>query len=535
MDTILSNADLQHAGVELGTPLRLPGEAGHHASPAPPDANPSATARVPLGTTSAPRQRNLFARKPPAAVAASVASAAASLAPAEAVNSSSRARRRRGRLLATIAVICVTGSAAAWVYRSTLSTLSVQHLDLARLSSSISGTVREAREAGQFVAGRIEAIGRMAGTPSAAPTPAIPASASPTPTLASRSAGQSHDPSTEVAVHPSAAALADFASLRSSPAAAVSGPSEVGAQSHTAGHAPTAVPPRSAPATDVPITVSVVTVPAPAASSAAPASAASTNSTTAASHFPAPVSAAPAAAEVKPVPPAEPIPSKLAATASAASTPGVVSAPQPAAPATVVPPAVPPAQDPATLASELTASPMSKADQVRTIGLVRELGAQLRDTRTQVSELQEALAHLSEQVATSNADIGSRLDFAEAATVLAQSAKAGAPPAAAATQADPLPAAVRPVSIHLPAKHTPTMTAPAAPMAPSDRRTAKDYVVKGASPGLAALAALRPEPGEPGVLEIGVGDPVPGLGRVKSIYQRGTTWVVQTENGLIQQ
>jgi hypothetical protein len=35
-------------------------------------------------------------------------------------------------------------------------------------------------------------------------------------------------------------------------------------------------------------------------------------------------------------------------------------------------------------------------------------------------------------------------------------------------------------------------------------------------------------------LQIGVGSQVPGYGKVKSIDQRGTTWVVQTENGPIQ-
>ena len=60
-------------------------------------------------------------------------------------------------------------------------------------------------------------------------------------------------------------------------------------------------------------------------------------------------------------------------------------------------------------------------------------------------------------------------------------------------------------------------------------------MVKGASPGLAVLAALNPMASSGNVIEVGVGDPVPGLGRVKKVYQRGTTWIVETENGLIQQ
>ena len=32
----------------------------------------------------------------------------------------------------------------------------------------------------------------------------------------------------------------------------------------------------------------------------------------------------------------------------------------------------------------------------------------------------------------------------------------------------------------------------------------------------------------------GLDDEVPGVGRIKAIYQRGASWVVQTNNGLIQ-
>ena len=41
-------------------------------------------------------------------------------------------------------------------------------------------------------------------------------------------------------------------------------------------------------------------------------------------------------------------------------------------------------------------------------------------------------------------------------------------------------------------------------------------------------------PGEAPVLYVSLGDQVPGIGRIKSIYQRGTSWVVQTDAGLIQ-
>jgi hypothetical protein len=36
------------------------------------------------------------------------------------------------------------------------------------------------------------------------------------------------------------------------------------------------------------------------------------------------------------------------------------------------------------------------------------------------------------------------------------------------------------------------------------------------------------------VLYVALGDQVPGIGHIKSIYQRGTTWLVQTDAGVIQ-
>ena len=142
---------------------------------------------------------------------------------------------------------------------------------------------------------------------------------------------------------------------------------------------------------------------------------------------------------------------------------------------------------------------------------------------------------MSETVVSRTVEFDNRLTLAEAAAMVQSSARAGEKPGepGAVTPPSPIEAPVRingrAVSL------TSASPLPAAmPASGSDRRTVKDYVVKGASPGLAVLAALNPLPGSTSVIELGVGDAVPGVGKVRRVYQRGTTWVVETDNGSIQ-
>ena len=81
------------------------------------------------------------------------------------------------------------------------------------------------------------------------------------------------------------------------------------------------------------------------------------------------------------------------------------------------------------------------------------------------------------------------------------------------------PVAVTPVAAALPA---------------SDKGPAKRYRVQAASPGLALLAEIDRGGGDGAQLEVLVGDTVPGYGKITSIGQRGTAWVVTTEHGNIQ-
>ncbi len=119
-----------------------------------------------------------------------------------------------------------------------------------------------------------------------------------------------------------------------------------------------------------------------------------------------------------------------------------------------------------------------------------------------------------------------RLGLAEAGAVLAQSARAAVPqPIMTAAPVSTRSAAV--------ARQSAPDAPAAAPVSPVNR-SVKDFRVQAASPGLAVLNVLVLGPGEAPVLYVALGDHVPRIGRIKSIYQRGTTWLVQTDAGLIQ-
>ncbi len=65
-------------------------------------------------------------------------------------------------------------------------------------------------------------------------------------------------------------------------------------------------------------------------------------------------------------------------------------------------------------------------------------------------------------------------------------------------------------------------------------RTLPGYHVQAASFGVAVLSDVSAAPGQAGGRLVKVGDQVPGVGRVTSITPHGTSWVVQTDHGVIQ-
>ena len=196
--------------------------------------------------------------------------------------------------------------------------------------------------------------------------------------------------------------------------------------------------------------------------------------------------------------------------------------------------------DPSLTAAALQAAPLSTAKQVQLLDLVKNLGAQLRDTRTEVTQLRATVMQLSGTVETKITDFDGRLSMAEATTILQSSARAGAPSAPPTSPTMPVAPVARPVPIIVQSARSASRLsvaadAPAASATPpAERRSTKDYTIRGASPGLAVVAALNAAPGSPSVFELAVGDVVPGLGHVKRVYQRGTSWAVDTDGGTIQ-
>lgn len=168
-------------------------------------------------------------------------------------------------------------------------------------------------------------------------------------------------------------------------------------------------------------------------------------------------------------------------------------------------------------------APAPDPERARLAAMVTDLSAitkQVLERQVQAERLAEAAqAALARRLA----DIEQRLTFAEArAAVSATVAAAGAPAPAAGAPPAAQPAAtpVRPASA----------AGPRAPVAGPH-----SYQIKAASPGMAVLAVRNPMPGQQAVLEIRIGDEVPGLGKAVRIGQRGTVWEVQTPGGTIEQ
>lgn len=160
---------------------------------------------------------------------------------------------------------------------------------------------------------------------------------------------------------------------------------------------------------------------------------------------------------------------------------------------------------------------MSPQQQIEVLGLVTQMGVMMRDQREENRQLRQDLAAMRETLDTQLADFNRRLSLAEARGAISAAMGAAAPP-----PAQPVSAAAP-----NPLRRSPAMEAGR----PEERRR---YRVQAASPGLAMLSELD-RTGEAGAtLQISVGDEIPGYGRVRSIGQEGSTWIVRAERGAIQ-
>jgi len=228
------------------------------------------------------------------------------------------------------------------------------------------------------------------------------------------------------------------------------------------------------------------------------------------------------AAALPPSPPAEaaaapPAPVRPAVSAEAAPTSTPAAAPSSVAPTLPSPASNP--SDAADVAATLRPALMTPQAQVDVLALVTQMGALVRDMRDENAALRSQVAMLTETVQGRTTDFEQRLNLAEARNSVAAAMGAGH----------------RPVV-------TPILSTPGAAggvtraiaAAPGTARTVRDYRVQAASPGLAVLADVNAPPGQAAGLQVKAGEMVPGVGRVVSIAQRGTAWVVQTDHGVIQ-
>jgi len=348
------------------------------------------------------------------------------------------------------------------------------------------------------------------------------------------------------------------------------------------GTAGSTVPP-AAKAT--PLHPPAVSHPAAPATSGAPVAASATPGGHPAGHPPHPSGMAPSTALAPAAPPANKV-AGGAATGPHAGAPGVKIAtvssalagaavdkgvtPPPAtppdptvksSPAPATPPKATPVASPApavhlamvtpsnalNVATELHAVPMSSDQQVQVLELVTQLATLIRDERTEIGDLQVDVRKSDGATSAKLADFERRLALLEAGSALDAASNPPTPSgagAAAAKPAGPSPASEVPAALASaktalagasrarPSAHPAGASIPSAGGQGSSAGPLQ-YHVQAASPGLAMLAQVDRGGGDGAQLQVQVGDTIPGYGRVLSVEQQGTNWVVRTEHGTI--
>ena len=183
----------------------------------------------------------------------------------------------------------------------------------------------------------------------------------------------------------------------------------------------------------------------------------------------------------------------------------------------------PPPPDALKVAVELRAAPLTAPQQVQVLDLVTQIATMVRDLKTEDAQLRADVSRSSTDTTTRLADFERRLSLAEARNAVSAASSAGTAPAIAPSPVPTKAAAAQAMLTRADA----TLPAP-------EQGTPKRYRVQAASPGLALLAEVDRGGGDGAQIQVTVGDTLPGYGRVTSIAQHGTTWVVATEHGDIQ-
>jgi hypothetical protein len=286
-------------------------------------------------------------------------------------------------------------------------------------------------------------------------------------------------------------------------------------------------PATTAPLAPVPVMATIphqpVPTKSPAASSGTTASTSPTGSAVAPKVLsPTPKSAAAVGASQTPTTPAvnallHPIAPTMASHVT--STPATSNASLPMATDITAPPHSLPigtAGGPATLATlahpvqtatHLVAGPLTPKSEIPVLSLVSQLGVLVAQLRNE----NEALAH---QVATLQATTTRRLDIFSRTLHLDEAKSA-------------LALAVQPAQAPRAAIHPHIFQSHSA--VPSGKISASSYRIIASSPGVAIISR------DGRTDEVSVGDVVPGVGRVVSVTEDGTSWVVNTTHGQIHQ
>lgn len=168
---------------------------------------------------------------------------------------------------------------------------------------------------------------------------------------------------------------------------------------------------------------------------------------------------------------------------------------------------------PIQAAAKLVAAPASRVDEIQTNSLVAALGRLVAELRSQNVAMQTQINALERHVDSRMTAFNQRLTFDQAHDALAL---AGASPPVPAP-----PASRGTVSALQSAQIFPVSRKPVAPVSPTA------YRIQGASPGMAIVY----RDGTP--YQVSVGSIVPGVGRVISIDQDGSSWIVRTDHGVI--
>ena len=235
----------------------------------------------------------------------------------------------------------------------------------------------------------------------------------------------------------------------------------------------------------------------------------------------------PSGQDLEPAPPIHGVPAPATNAAPTQTAPVLAVATQPAR----IAPASRSLSTPSEVvaaATELHAAPMTPVQQVEVLNLVAMLGVVVRDMRAENASLKSRVESTADRFDAAVIDFDRRLALAEAKGAV--NAAMGAFPAPTAPAPEAAPSPVRSARAGAGTVSTvqiipiPNTAAPSGSAAPRYRVTA-------ASPGLAMLSLLDRSGGEGSQLQVAVGDPVPGYGRVTAIQQRGSAWIVQTDKG----